>query len=117
MYFKLKTSYFGLWLSTVMFLFTLHGHAQESKLVSSDSLSVGSRAITIGEIPEESERLGQRLIKLSSILAKKKEISEIDSIIVPFGEQIMVKNDTSTLDLNELTLRDLMVMYVVWNNF
>ena len=64
MYFKLKTPYFGLWLSAVMFLIVLQGHAQESKSASSDSLSVSSRAITIAEIPEESERLGQRLIKL-----------------------------------------------------
>ena len=117
MQFKLKTSYLGILLSTIVFLFFIQGHAQEAKSVSPDSLSVSSRAITIAEIPEESERLGQRLIKLNSILAKKKEIAEIDSIIVPFGQEILVKNDTNSLDLNELTLRDLRVMKVEWNNF
>ena len=90
---------------------------QEDSTVRKDSTEVSSKALDILDIPEESERLGQRMFKLKEVLQKSSDIAKIDSALVGFTEEIQTRNDTTPLNLEQLTLRDLKVKMVEWSNF
>jgi hypothetical protein len=91
--------------------------AQDTDPAQKDSTEVSSKALDILDIPEESERLGQRMFKLKEVLQKSSDIAKIDSALVNFTDEIQSKNDTTPLNLEELTLRDLKVKMVEWSNF
>ena len=91
--------------------------SQEEAAVEKDSVHVQSETLDILDIPEESERIGQRIFKLKEVLEKSPEISRIDSALVGFSDEIEKRNDTTPLNLDELTLRDLKVKMVEWSNF
>lgn len=106
-------------LGWIAFLFFLPGAllAQEGSTVAKDSVEVSSKALDVLEIPEESERLGQRMFKLKEVLEKSSDIAKIDSALVDFTQEIQSRNDTTPLNLEDLSLRDLKVKMVEWSNF
>ncbi len=107
----------ALWWVTLLFFIPGTLFAQNEAPVKKDSVKVESQTLDILEIPEESERLGQRIFKLKEVLEKSADIAKIDSALVGFSEEIQKNNDTAPLNLEELTLRDLKVKSVKWSNF
>jgi small-conductance mechanosensitive channel len=91
--------------------------AQDEATAIKDSLKVESQSLNILDIPEEAERLSQWIFKLQDILQKSSEIATIDSALVSLSEEIQKRNDTTPLNLEELTQRDLKVKMVEWTNF
>ncbi|MDN3641591.1 mechanosensitive ion channel [Lutimonas halocynthiae] len=102
-------------LSLSLFLsFGLYAQDVETK---TDSTSVSSEAIAIGDISEESEKLGQQVSKLKSALDAKNRILEIDSIVDVAGPKILQLVDSAFLNREDVTLRDLKVRKVEWTNY
>lgn len=91
-------------------------NAQESKAVK-DSISVANKSISIGDISEESEKLGQRLLKLKNTLDASIRIAEIDSIVEASTPQILELVDSIIAIKEDVTLRDLKVRKVEWTNY
>jgi len=111
-----------LWLPTPSFLFlfilflsvSIHAQNAESK---TDSIQGAPNSIAIGDISEESEALGQQVLKLKTTLAQSENISEIDSIIDARTPEILVLVDSVFLKREDVTLRDLEVRKVEWNSY
>lgn len=99
-----------------IFFFTNSTIAQneESK---KDSTSVAINAVAIGDISEESEALGLRLLKLKNTLIQSERILEIDSIVEVSAPEILKLVDSNFLKREDVTLRDLKVRKVEWNNY
>jgi len=116
---RLSRFYRQVTLIWILFLFLFPGAlvAQDEAAASKDSVKVSSEALDILDIPEESERLGQRIFKLKEVLEKSSEIAKIDSALVSFTQEIQQRNDTTPLNLEDLTQRDLKVKMVEWTNF
>jgi len=99
------------------FLFvSLSLEAQEAE-TKTDSTSVTNESIAIGDISEESEKLGQEVLKLKSALNTSTRILEIDSIVETVGPQILSLVDSAFLNREDVTLRDLKVRKVEWTNY
>ena len=64
--------------------FTTSVFSQESANTSVDSVQVKEKIIAAENISSETEKLGERLLKLRKILEPSKSISEIDSILKVF---------------------------------
>lgn len=94
--------------------FSLFSQQKESK---TDSIPSSEQAISLGDISEESEKLGQRLLKLRSALDASTRISEIDSIVEVKGPDILELVDSLLLQKEDITLRDLKVRKVEWTNY
>lgn len=82
-----------------------------------DTVSVGAKAISIGEISDESERLGQRLIKLKKVLAKSSRVQEVDSILQVTTLELQERQDSAMLAHELVSLRELRSRKVFWNNY
>jgi len=82
-----------------------------------DSTSVSKKSIAIGDISEESEELGQKVLKLEGILDRSSQIAEIDSIVKATAPEILSLVDSAFLQRDDVTLRDLKVRKVTWNNY
>jgi small-conductance mechanosensitive channel len=106
-----------LWWIHFLFLLPVTLLAQDEADVQKDSVEVQSQGLNILEIPEESERIGKRIFKLKEVLEKSSEIARIDSALVGFSEEIQKRYDTTPLNLEELSARDLKVKMVEWSNF
>ncbi len=95
-------------------LMSLSLEAQENK---TDSTSVSNKSIAIGDISEESEKLGQQLLKLKGTLDQSERILEIDSMVMATAPEILKLVDSSFLKREDVTLRDLKVRKVEWTNY
>ena len=84
---------------------------------ASDSTSVAQEAITIGDISEESEKLGQTYMKLKGTLEASSRISDIDSIVEQAAPEILALVDSAFLKREDVSLRDLKVRKVEWDNY
>jgi small-conductance mechanosensitive channel len=82
-----------------------------------DSTSVSKESIAIGDISEESEKLGQQLLKLKESLDQSRRILEIDSIVTAKTPEILKLVDSVFLKREDITLRDLKVRKVEWKNY
>ncbi|MFK5982090.1 MAG: mechanosensitive ion channel [Flavobacteriaceae bacterium] len=91
--------------------------SQENNLQIIDTTQVEAIVIKINDIPEETERLGQRIIKLKEILKPSTNISEIDSLLVITSTEINNKKDTLYTQLKEINRRELKVKKVSWLNY
>lgn len=100
-----------------LFLFVLLGIGLRAQEVKIDSTSVSNESIAIGDISEESEKLGQRILKLKSTLDASRRIAEIDSIVEVATPQILELVDSVLLKKEDVTLRDLKVRKVEWTNY
>ncbi|RLD75440.1 MAG: hypothetical protein DRJ07_18060, partial [Bacteroidetes bacterium] len=72
--------------STILFflftiLFAFGSQAQNSNPQTTDSIQVVDEVISIGNISEESEILGQRIIVFKEILKPSTKIIEVDSLL------------------------------------
>ncbi len=104
-------------LFTFTILSILVSQAQENNPQTSDSTQVIDITIKINDIPEETERLGQRIIKLKEILKPSSNISEVDSLLVIAATEINRKKDSLYIELNEITRRDLKIKKVAWLSY
>lgn len=82
-----------------------------------DSTNVSKESISIGDISEESEKLGQQVLKLKGTLDKSSRIAEIDSIVGATAPEIIALVDSAFLKREDVTLRDLKVRKVEWRNY
>jgi len=100
----------------------LHVYGQ---LVKNDTLNGASQHTGIGKklllkaenISSETEKLGERILKLRKTLEPSKSISEIDSILKSVSVEINNKRDTVLSDISETRLRNLKVSKVEWYNY
>ncbi len=99
------------------FLFVSVALKAQDNTTKTDSTSVSKEYIAIGDISEESEELGQKVLKLKGTLDRSSRISEIDSIVEATAPDILSKIDTSFLKRADVTLRDLKVRKVEWDNY
>ena len=99
-----------------IFFFSSSTQAQneESK---KDSSKVAVTAVAMGDISEESEALGLRLLKLKTTLIQSERIVEIDSIVEASTPVILKLVDSNFLKREDVTLRDLKVRKVEWGNY
>lgn len=98
------------------FILSFGLNAQEAS-IKTDSTSVSKEFIAIGDISEESEKLGQQLLKLKGDLGQSKKILEIDSIITVTGPKVLKLVDSVFLKREDVTLRDLKVRKVEWTKY
>ena len=98
-------------------LLTLASASAQEPTVKKDSISASQEIIAIGDISEESEKLGQQFLKLKSSLSASSRIIEIDSIVESVTPEIIALVDSAFLKREDVTLRDLKVRKVEWNNF
>ena len=99
------------------FLFVSIGVNAQDVETKTDSTSVSNESIAIGDISEESEKLGQQVSKLKSALDAKNRILEIDSIVEAAAPKILELVDSAFLNRDDVTLRDLKVRKVEWTNY
>ena len=95
----------------------LIGIGLKAQEVQTDSTSVSNESIAIGDISEESEKLGQQLLKLKGTLDQSSRIHEIDSIADATAPEILKLVDSAFLKRKDVTLRDLKVRKVEWANY
>ncbi len=91
--------------------------SQESNPQIKDTTQVEAIIIKINDIPGETERLGQRIIKLKEILKPSTNISEIDSLLVITSQEINNKKDTLYAKIKEINRREIKVEKVSWLNY
>ncbi|MGI9531836.1 mechanosensitive ion channel family protein [Lutimonas sp.] len=101
----------------LIFFFVSSAAVAQNTSASKDSIAVPSESIAIGDISEESEKLGQQLLKLKGTLDQSSRITEIDSIVVAKTPEIIALVDSAFLNRDDVTLRDLKVRKVEWNNY
>ena len=101
----------------LFFLFVSFGLKAQDAETKTDSTSVSNESIAIGDISEESEKLGQQVSKLKSALDASSRISEIDSIVEASAPKILSLVDSVFLNREDVTLRDLKVRKVEWTNY
>jgi small-conductance mechanosensitive channel len=101
---------------SLTFFFTIKTYAQdEDKKV--DSTQVVSKAIPIGDISNETEKLGQRIIKLRKILKPSTQIKEVDSLLNLVSVEIIERRDSLIPQLENSTRRFLKARKVEWDNY
>jgi len=97
------------------FLSTFVSQAQDNVTQITDSTEV--KDIKINNIPEETEKLGQRILKLKEILKPSSNISEVDSLLVIAAIEINQKKDSLYTQIKEITRREIKVKKVTWLNY
>ena len=105
-----------LFLSLLLLLtiYTVNGQEKEASI---DSIPKNISAFELGEVADESEKLGQKLIKLKSVFNRSEKIFEIDSIVTESYPEIIDLIDSTFLERKDVTLRDLKVRKVEWVNY
>ena len=88
--------------------------AQNTNPQTKDSIKVADKAISINNISEESEVLGQRIIKLREILKPSTKIIEVDSLLNFASEKISSNKDSLLKQIDQLNRRDLKVNKIEW---
>ena len=97
--------------------FALGAQAQDKDFQVNDSTQVVDRTISIDDIPEETERLAQRLTKLSEVLSPSAEVTEVDSLLLTVAVEINTMKDSLSSELVNITRRELKVREVEWMNY
>jgi len=101
----------------LLFLFVSFGVKAQDNSTKIDSTSISKESIGIGDISEESEKLGQQLLKLKGALGQSRRVLEIDSIVTAATPEILKLVDSLFLKREDVTLRDLKVRKVEWSNY
>ena len=91
--------------------------SQEEKPKDVDNEQVESKAISIDNISDESEKIGRRILDLREILIPNTKISEVDSILQNIYEEVNLKKDSLLAQLGNLNKRELIARKVEWNNY
>lgn len=100
--------------STILFflfaiLFAFGSQAQNSNPQTTDSIQVVDEVISIGNISEESEILGQRILNFKEILKPRAKITEVDSLLNLASKEISNKKDSLLKLIDHMNRRDLKV--------
>jgi len=108
--------------STILFflfaiLFAFGSQAQNSDPQTTDSIQVVDEIISIGNISEESEILGQRIIKFKAILKPSAKIIEVDSLLNLASEEISNKKNSLLKLIDHINRRDLKVSKIEWKKY
>ncbi len=98
-------------------LFAFGSQAQNSNQQTTDSIQVVDEVISIGNISEESEILGQRIIKFKAILKPSAKIIEVDSLLNLVSEVISNKKDSLLKLIDHMNRRDLKVSKIEWKKY
>lgn len=99
------------------FFIVLGAHAQEEQAEETEKEKVESKAISLDKIPDESEKIGKRIIDLREILSPNTKISEVDSILQSIYSEVNLKKDSLLDQLENYNRRDLSSLKVKWNNY
>jgi len=99
------------------FLFIFEIHAQEKDIQITDSIQKVDDAISIGDIPDEAEKLSQRIIKLRKVLMPSTEIAEVDSLLNITSIDLSNKKDSLLSQFDDITRRVLKVRKVEWETY
>jgi len=91
--------------------------SQKKDIKVSDSIQTVDNSISIDNISDESEKLGQRIIKLRKILKPSAKIQSVDSLLKITSVEITNKRDSLLPEINEMTRRVLKVTKVEWKNY
>jgi hypothetical protein len=91
--------------------------AQEEKSEDTEKEKVESKAISIDNISDESEKIGKRIIDLREILIPNANITEVDSILQNIYAEVNLKKDSLLAMLGNLNKRELVARKVEWNNY
>ena len=108
-------STFLFFLFTVLLFFRVQ--AQGKDIQVTDSTQVVESAISIENISGESEKLGQRIIKLRETLKPSAKTKEVDSLLKIVFIETNRKKDSLLEKINDLTRRDLKVSKIEWKNY
>jgi len=88
-----------------LFIFFFSSSAQaQSEESKKDSSAVTVTGVAIGDISEESEALGLRLLKLKTTLVQSERIIEIDSIVEASAPEILILIDSNFLKITKKEL-------------
>ncbi len=98
-------------------LFAFGSQAQNSNQQTTDSIQVVDEVISIGNISEESEILGQRIIVFKEILKPSAKIIEVDSLLNLVSEEISNKKDSLLKLIDHMNRRDLKVSKIEWKKY
>ena len=98
-------------------LFAFGSQAQNTNPQTKDSTKVADKAISINNISEESEVLGQRIIILREILKPSAKIIEVDSLLNFASEKINNNKDSLLKQIDHLNRRDLKVYKIEWEKY
>ncbi len=101
----------------LIYLFVSFGLNAQDTSTKTDSTSISKESIGIGDISEESEKLGQQVLKLKGALDQSRRILDIDSIVTASTPEILKLVDSAFLKRVDVTLRDLKVRKVECNNY
>ena len=107
----------SLFLFVFTLLFSLETLAQTDGSKDADSTQVTDITIRINDIPEETERLSQRIITLREIIKPSAKITKIDSLLNDISVDIKRKKDSLLQQLENISRRDLKVRKVEWLNY
>lgn len=99
------------------FLFISGINAQEKDIQITDSIQKVDDAISIGDIPDEAEKLSQRIIKLRKVLMPSTEIAEVDSLLNIISIELNNKKDSLLSEFDDITRRVLKVRKVEWETY
>jgi potassium efflux system protein len=102
---------------TVFVLYSFAGYTFAQEQQTGQPEIIVQQAISISDISLESEKLGQRIFKLRTILEPSKKIKEVDSLLLKTSVEINLQRDSLFTDLKEMTQRSLKVKNVEWNNY
>ncbi len=108
-------STFLFFLFTVFLFFRVQGQSKDIQVT--DSTQVIDKAISIGNISEESEILDQRIIKLREILKPSAKIIEVDSLLNLAFEEIKNNKDSLLKLIDHMNRRDLKVSKIEWKEY
>jgi len=91
--------------------------SQDTDSKVNDTTQVAAKAFALGDISEETEKLGQRIIKLKKILQPSAQVKEVDSLLNSVSSEIEKSKDSLIPQLDKLTRRVLRVRKVEWDNY
>jgi len=101
----------------LVLFFSLGAQAQDKDSQVTDSTQVVDKTISMDNIPEETERVAQRLTELRGVLKPSAAITEVDSLLLTFDVEINTMKDSLLSQLANLTRRELKVRKVKWTNY
>ena len=68
--------------------------SQDTDSKVNDTTQVAAKAFALGDISEETEKLGQRIIKLKKILQPSAQVKEVDSLLNSVSSEIEKSKDS-----------------------
>lgn len=114
---------FKIWISnksTIYFLilsffYVLNVHSQDKKEKAIDSIKVDN-TIAISNIPEETEKVAQLILKLEKVLKPSTEVAVVDSLINILSDGIDEKKDSIFSLLKNVSRRGIQELKVDWGD-